>query len=146
MILLILEEEIIFSDNIIAHLLSRFLFVFAICIPFDIRDVKYDNIKLKTIPIVFGIGAALTAAVGANIGAGQHARARRIAWTGAGVSFFVIGVVRSGTTSMYHYLDQHPSIVKSAYDELGFFDDNFRLGWSWYRSLFPTQMKKQKRW
>ena len=58
--------------------------------------------------------------------------------------FFVIGVVRSGTTSMYHFLDQHPSIVKSAYDELGFFDDNFRLGWSWYRSLFPTKMKKQK--
>ena len=58
--------------------------------------------------------------------------------------FFVIGVVRSGTTSMYHYLDQHPSIVKSAYDEIGFFDDNFRLGWSWYRSLFPTRMKKEK--
>ena len=55
MLLLILEEEIIFSSNVIAHLLSRFLFVFAICIPFDIRDVKYDNIKLKTIPIVFGV-------------------------------------------------------------------------------------------
>ena len=55
MLLLILEEEIIFSSNVIAHLLSRFLFVFAICIPFDIRDVKYDNIKLKTIPIFFGV-------------------------------------------------------------------------------------------
>lgn len=58
--------------------------------------------------------------------------------------FFVIGAVRSGTTSMYHYLDQHPSIVKSAYDELGFFDDNFKLGWAWYRSLFPTSMKKKR--
>ena len=55
MLLLILEEEIIFSSNVIAHQLSRFLFVFAICIPFDIRDIKYDNIKLKTIPIVFGV-------------------------------------------------------------------------------------------
>jgi 4-hydroxybenzoate polyprenyltransferase len=55
MLLLILEKEIIFSSNVIAHLLSRFLFIFAICIPFDIRDVKYDNIKLKTIPIVFGV-------------------------------------------------------------------------------------------
>ena len=27
----------------------------------------------------------------------------------------VIGVVRSGTTSLYHYLSQHPSIIKSAY-------------------------------
>ena len=52
-----------------------------------------SRLELMLIPIIFGIGAALTAAVGANIGAGQHARARRIAWTGAGVSFFVIGVV-----------------------------------------------------
>ena len=58
--------------------------------------------------------------------------------------FMVIGVGRSGTTSLFNYLDQHPSIVKSAYDEIGFFDDNFRLGWSWYRSLFPTRMKKEK--
>ena len=57
--------------------------------------------------------------------------------------FFVIGGVRSGTTSMYHYLGQHPSIEKSAYDELGFFDDNFRLGWGWYRTLFPTTITKK---
>ena len=57
--------------------------------------------------------------------------------------FFIIGVVRSGTTSMYHYLDEHPSIVKSAYDELGFFDDNFRLGWAWYKTLFPTTITKR---
>ena len=57
--------------------------------------------------------------------------------------FFIIGVVRSGTTSMYHYLDEHPSIVKSAYDELGFFDDNFRLGWAWYKTLFPTNITKK---
>jgi hypothetical protein len=52
--------------------------------------------------------------------------------------FMVIGVGRSGTTSLFNYLDQHPSIVKSAYDEIGFFDDNFHLGMSWYRSMFPT--------
>ena len=58
--------------------------------------------------------------------------------------FFVAGVVRSGTTSLYHNLDKHPSIVKSAYDELGFFDSNFQLGWMWYRSLFPTNIQKRK--
>jgi hypothetical protein len=52
--------------------------------------------------------------------------------------FFVIGPGRTGTTSLYHYLDQHPSLSKSAYDELGFFDVNFHLGLSWYRSLFPS--------
>ena len=39
----------------ILHLISRFLFVFAITIPFDIRDVKYDKNNLKTIPISLGI-------------------------------------------------------------------------------------------
>ena len=43
---------------------------------------------------------------------------------------------------MYHYLDQHPSLSKSAYDELGFFDVNFHLGLNWYRSLFPSVFTK----
>ena len=56
--------------------------------------------------------------------------------------FFVIGAGRTGTTSLYHYLDQHPSLSKSAYDELGFFDVNFHLGLHWYRSLFPSIFTK----
>ena len=57
---------------------------------------------------------------------------------------FVIGVVRSGTTSLYHYLKQHPSIVPATYDELGYFDDNYHLGINWYKSLFPTKFTKNK--
>jgi hypothetical protein len=56
----------------------------------------------------------------------------------------VIGAVRSGTTSLYHYLSQHPCITKSAYDELGFFDSNFHLGLNWYRSLFPTIFERNR--
>lgn len=52
--------------------------------------------------------------------------------------FFVIGPGRTGTSSLFHYLYQHPSISKSAYDELGFFDVNYHLGFNWYRSLFPS--------
>lgn len=55
----------------------------------------------------------------------------------------VIGVVRSGTTSLYHYLSQHPSIIKSAYDELGYFDSNYKLGLNWYKSLFPSIFTKK---
>ena len=58
--------------------------------------------------------------------------------------FFVIGVVRSGTTSLFHYLGQHPCIESSAYDEIGYFDDNFHLGQNWYKSLFPTTFTKNK--
>ena len=57
---------------------------------------------------------------------------------------FVIGVVRSGTTSLYHYLSQHPCITSSTYDELGYFDDNYHLGINWYKSLFPTKFTKNK--
>jgi len=56
--------------------------------------------------------------------------------------FFGIGAGRTGTTSLYYYLDQHPSLSKSAYDELGFFDVNFHLGLHWYRSLFPSIFTK----
>ena len=59
-------------------------------------------------------------------------------------NFLVIGVGRGGTTSLYEYLGQHNCITKSAYDEIGYFDDNFHLGVNWYRSMFPTKYEKQK--
>lgn len=51
------------------------------------------RLELTLTPIAFGIGAALTAAVGVNIGAERFARARRIAWTGAGMTFLVTGII-----------------------------------------------------
>tara|TARA_B100001250_G_scaffold71782_1_gene58110 strand:+ start:15009 stop:15839 length:831 start_codon:yes stop_codon:yes gene_type:complete len=54
MLCLVIENDIIITKNIIFHLSSRFLFVFAITIPFDIRDLKHDIGQLKTIPLFFG--------------------------------------------------------------------------------------------
>jgi putative MATE family efflux protein len=45
------------------------------------------------IPLAFGMGAALVAMVGTNVGAGQIARAERIAWTGAGLAAGVTGAI-----------------------------------------------------
>ncbi len=42
-----------------------------------------SRFELLLVPIMFSVGAAMTAMVGTNRGAGQHARARAIAWTGA---------------------------------------------------------------
>lgn len=42
-------------------------------------------------PIIFGIGAAMTAMVGANIGAGQHRRALAIGWTGSLGTAVIVG-------------------------------------------------------
>jgi putative MATE family efflux protein len=54
------------------------------------------RLELLQIPIVFAIGQALVVLVGTNLGAGQAERARRIAWTGAGLAAAVslaIGIV-----------------------------------------------------
>ena len=44
-------------------------------------------------PLAFGIGAPLVALVGANIGAGQNARALRIAFIGSGLAFLLTELV-----------------------------------------------------
>jgi len=44
------------------------------------------RLEYLQIPLVFGMGSALVAMVGTNVGAGQLARAERVAWTGAGLA------------------------------------------------------------
>jgi len=44
--------------------LEKFLYIIAITIPFDIRDMKYDaSMGVKTLPIRFGIGTAVAIAL-----------------------------------------------------------------------------------
>jgi putative MATE family efflux protein len=47
------------------------------------------RLEYLLIPIIFGLGAPLVALVGTNIGAGQRARALRIAFVGAGIAFAI---------------------------------------------------------
>jgi putative MATE family efflux protein len=46
-----------------------------------------SRLEYLLIPLVFGLGAPLVALVGTNVGAGQHARALRIAMIGGAVAF-----------------------------------------------------------
>ena len=41
-------------------------------------------------------------------------------------NFFVVGVLKAGTTSLYHYLDQHPQIFISPIKEPSYFADELR--------------------
>ena len=41
-------------------------------------------------------------------------------------NFFVVGAPKAGTTSLYHYLDQHPGIYMSSIKEPCFFSTEFR--------------------
>ncbi|MEQ9287565.1 MAG: sulfotransferase domain-containing protein [Cyclobacteriaceae bacterium] len=52
--------------------------------------------------------------------------------------FIIVGSMKCGTTSLAHYLDQHPEISMSLVKEPNFFtDENFDKGIDWYISRFP---------
>ena len=52
-----------------------------------------SRLEFLLIPLVFGIGTALTTLVGNNIGAGRLSRALRVAWAGAGAAAVMGGIV-----------------------------------------------------
>lgn len=65
-------------------------------------------------------------------------------------SFLIIGAQRCGTTSLYHYLTQHPKILSSFTKEVHYFDgglnpmiDNYSKGVDWYKSFFPLKREKE---
>lgn len=51
------------------------------------------RLEFMMIPIIFGIGSAMIAMVGANVGAGQHARAVAIAWRGTLAAALLVGAI-----------------------------------------------------
>jgi hypothetical protein len=52
--------------------------------------------------------------------------------------FLLGGSMRSGTTSLYDYVSQHPEVYAPSEKEPGFFeeDEHFRRGVEWYRKFF----------
>lgn len=56
-----------------------------------------------------------------------------------GPDFIVFGAQKSGTTSLYHYLVEHPRIAPAAAKQVDFFShDKFHRGIDWYLSQFPS--------
>jgi putative MATE family efflux protein len=51
------------------------------------------RLEYLQIPLVFGFGSALVTMVGTNVGAGQLARAERVAWVGAALAAAVTGTI-----------------------------------------------------
>lgn len=72
---------------------------------------------------------------------------RRVTWRSRVLpDFIIIGAQRSGTTSLYHYLTQHPQLHSSFAKEVHYFDagldpeeDNFQKGHAWYQAHFPLR-------
>ncbi|MAJ12780.1 MAG: hypothetical protein CMD09_02055 [Flavobacteriales bacterium] len=56
--LIYFENNLDFNQNYKLSIISRIFFILGITIPFDIRDIKHDHLKINTIPLVFGVGVA----------------------------------------------------------------------------------------
>ena len=61
-------------------------------------------------------------------------------------AFLIIGAQRSGTTSLFRYLSQHPQVVPPLVKEVQFYSTSaFLKGQDWYRTNFPAARDLQAR-
>ncbi len=66
---------------------------------------------------------------------------RRISKPGDGSlpEFLILGAQKSGTSSLYSFLKDHPQVAPASKKEVHYFDSPaFRRGEGWYRSNFPA--------
>jgi MATE family, multidrug efflux pump len=74
-----------------------------------------SRLDYALIPILFALGTASVTLVGASVGAGLHARARRIAWTGTLFSVLATGIVGVAAAlfphAWMHLFTREPDIV-----------------------------------
>ncbi len=53
--------------------------------------------------------------------------------------FLIIGAQKCGTTSLFHYLRQHPDLTLPSQKEIQFFSLEYSMGWKWYMDQFPQK-------
>ena len=51
--------------------------------------------------------------------------------------FLIIGTQKGGTSSLFHFIEQHPAVRVSIAKEIHYFDLKYRKGEYWYRGYFP---------
>jgi len=77
-------------------------------------------------------------------------RARRRARAHALPDFFILGVQKAGTTSLFEYLGALPGVIPPVKKELHFFTEHSALnfydnhGLDWYRSQFPLRRELRR--
>ena len=53
--------------------------------------------------------------------------------------YIIAGAQKSGTTSLWAYLNEHARVEPALMKEMHFFDNNYHRGITWYRSHFPFE-------
>lgn len=56
--------------------------------------------------------------------------------------FIVVGAQKAGTSALFNYLIQHPSIIEPSAKEIHFFDRDYKKGIKYYKRSFPTRTYK----
>jgi hypothetical protein len=59
-------------------------------------------------------------------------------------SVLIIGAQKSGTTSLFNYLGQHPAVLPPLSKEVHYFDFNYFRGVKWYRGRFPYEHRLRR--
>ena len=57
--------------------------------------------------------------------------------------FVIIGAQKSGTSSLYHFVVQHPAILPAAKKAYCYFALNYKRGEYWYRLRFPIRASQK---
>lgn len=58
-------------------------------------------------------------------------------------SFVIVGAQRSGTTTLYRLLSDHPAVLRPTTAKgIGYFDLNYDRGPQWYRGHFPIRWRR----
>lgn len=52
-------------------------------------------------------------------------------------TFLIIGAQKSGTTSLYELLAEHPEVGRASAKEVHYFDHNYERSLTWYQAHFP---------
>jgi hypothetical protein len=63
--------------------------------------------------------------------------------------FLLLGAMKSGTSTLFDYLNQHPDIRRPAVKEIQYFGHYYHRGTTWYRSHFPLFVPapwRSRRW
>jgi hypothetical protein len=59
--------------------------------------------------------------------------------------FLIVGAQRCGTTSLHHYLLQHPAVVGPRWSKgVHWFDTDYAHRDAWYRAHFPTAARRER--
>jgi len=81
-----------------------------------------SRLDYMLIPLLFALGTAAVTMVGTNIGAGQRARARRIAWTSALISVLAVAAIGAAAAAWpeawMRLFSTEPAVVRTGVDYL----------------------------